>query len=220
MMKKNHPKNHPQITPSVLLSFFSPATNILKRERVFIKKMLNQENFKTTTLRWGINSITRNGFTVIEILLVLALIGVMTVVFYPSVMNTQEKRLLENTARDVLTTLQQAKFQAVRTKANHRVNFMNITGGWVFAIEKENDQNQWKVIPGFIRKRISSKFNVKVNFPDQAVIFSPLGLISNFSFNQNSIIIQSQKLKSYDHPDQRIINVFVGGSIAYVKSQS
>lgn len=162
----------------------------------------------------------KKGFTIIEMLLVITLIGALTYMFYPRVMNTQEKRILENTARDILTTLQQAKFQAVRTKVNHRVTFANKTGVWLFTIEKENTQDEWNPLPGRIRKTISPKFNVNVNLPNQSVIFSPLGLISNFSCDQNSITIQSQKLKSYSHDDQRTINVFAGGSIAYVKSQS
>jgi len=163
---------------------------------------------------------TRKGLSVLEILLVIAIIGALTVLFYPRVMNTQEKRELENTARDVLTTLQHAKFQAVKTKINHRVSFVTSTRGWIFTVEKQDDQSQWNEMQGFMKKTIPSKYVVTVNLPGQAVVFSPLGFIANFSSSQNSITLQSPKLKSYDQPDLRIINVFAGGSVQYTKSQS
>lgn len=163
---------------------------------------------------------TRKGLSVLEILLVIAIIGALTVLFYPRVMNTQEKRELDNAARDVLSTLQKAKFQAVKTKINHRVSFVNNTGSWVFTIEKQDNQSQWNEMQGFMKKTISSKYVVTVSFPGQAVVFSPLGFIANFSSSQNSITLQSPKLKSYDQPDLRIISVFAGGSVQYMKSQS
>ena len=77
------------------------------------------------------------GFTLIESLLVVAIIGVLVLVSYPSIKNSMETRGLENEAREILTTLQQAKFQAVKLKLNHRVNFDNSLGYWVYFIERE-----------------------------------------------------------------------------------
>lgn len=163
---------------------------------------------------------TKRGFTFIEILSVLAIICILIVVFYPSLLNIQEERELENTARDVLTTLQQAKFHAVKTKLNHRVIFVNEKGVWVFFIEKEDNRDEWNQISGFMRKSIPLKFNVYINLPNQNVVFSPLGLIVNFTTGQNHVTLQSPKLRGYNKADQRSINVFVGGSVRYLKSWS
>lgn len=170
---------------------------------------------------------TRRGFTLFEILLAVALIGVMALIFYPNIMNTLETRRLENSAKELLGTMQMAKFQAVRTKLNHRVKFENENAAWFFTIQREDAPAQWSVLHGFIRKAIPSQFNVNVNFPIvnedgesfPVVEFSPLGLVSNFNSLQNSITLQSLKLEINKQPDERVINVFAGGSIQYLKPE-
>lgn len=163
---------------------------------------------------------SKKGFTALEIIIVVGIIGAMALIFYPNIMTSLEKRELENTARDVLSTLQRAKIQAVKTKLNHRIRFVNRASGWFFFIEREDNPTQWNLMHGFVEKIISPKFNVNVNFPNQTVVFSSLGLISNFTSGQNSITIESPKLGSYNQPDQRNIYVFAGGSIQYITSQS
>lgn len=164
-------------------------------------------------------ALSRKGFTLVEIMVAIAIIGIMAIVFTPNIINTLETRRLENSAREILTNLQRAKFQAVKTKLNHRVRFESVSVGWVFSIERLDSSAEWNTIPGFIRKTIPSHLNVNVDFPDQVVEFSPLGLVSNFSSQQNSITLQSTKLQSYGQPDERIISVFAGGSIQYIKPE-
>ena len=49
-----------------------------------------------------------NGFTLIEILVVLAILGVLMLASYPSILNSLETRTLENTARDIRASLHRA----------------------------------------------------------------------------------------------------------------
>jgi prepilin-type N-terminal cleavage/methylation domain-containing protein len=154
----------------------------------------------------------RKGFTLIEILAAVAIIGLMTLIFYPNIINTLETRKIEGSARTVLTTLQRAKFQAVKTKLNHRVRFEAVGDGWVYVIEKEDNPTEWSTMRGFFKKSIPSAFQVNVNFPSETVEFSPLGLVTNYSSTQNSITLQSAKLAGYGKPDQRVITVIAGGS--------
>ncbi len=167
-----------------------------------------------------------NGFTFIEIVVVIGIIGMISLLFYPDVRRSIEVRKLENEARDVLTTMQRAKFQAVKTKLNHRVGFVNNNNQWFFFIEREVTPDNWSLFPGFVRKPISSEFNVVVDFPDstgvpdKAVVFSPLGFVLNYDNNHHSLSLQSLKLDRYDQPDLRIINVYAGGSIQYLESES
>jgi prepilin-type N-terminal cleavage/methylation domain-containing protein len=161
----------------------------------------------------------RKGFTLIEILAAVAIIGLMTLIFYPNIMNTLETRKIEGSARTVLTTLQRAKFQAVKTKLNHRVRFEAVGDGWVYVIEKEDNPTEWSTMRGFLKKSIPSAFQVNVNFPSETVEFSPLGLVSNYSSTQNSITLSSAKLATYGKPDQRVITVIAGGSIQYIVSE-
>lgn len=161
----------------------------------------------------------RRGISIVEVLIVVALIAVLALAFFPNIRNTMETRDFENTARDIQTTIQRARMEAVKTKLNHRVRFAEGTSGWEFLIEKEDSPGNWSLLHGFMKKIISSRFNVTVNFPDQTIVFSPLGFIQNYSSSQNSVTIQSPKLDSGNQPDQRTIYVFAGGSTRYVSSE-
>ena len=168
----------------------------------------------------------QRGYTFIEILVVVGVLGMILAAFYPSIMNTLETRGIENSARDILTTLQRAKFQAVKTKLNHRVGFLNDTGVWVYFIEREDAPGTWSTMPGFIRKEIPEKLIVSLNFPDVAgvpskgVVFSPLGIVLNFDTNLNDVTLQSDKLRKQGQPDLRVVAVFAGGSVHYIKTGS
>jgi len=158
------------------------------------------------------------GFTLVESLMVIAIIGVLVLVSYPNIMNSLEVRGLENEARELLTTLQQAKYQAVKFKLNHRVNFDNSQGYWVYFIEREVSYNTWVEIPGSIRKYIPNKFTVAISLPGQLVVFSPLGFVLNYNTTQHTISIQSAKVLRQGQPSTRNIMVYAGGSIQYTKS--
>lgn len=168
----------------------------------------------------------QKGFTFIEVLVVVGVLGMILAAIYPSIMNTLETRGLENSARDILTTMQNAKFQAVKTKINHRVGFLNDNGKWFYFIEREDTPGTWNPMPGFVRKEIPQKFIISVNFPDivgtpeKGVEFSPLGFVINFDTNQNNISLQSEKLRGYGQADLRVVSAFAGGSIHYIKTGS
>jgi len=179
------------------------------------KSRISQHKHEKATTR-DKSAPARKGFTLVEIMVAVAIIGFMALIFYPNIINTLETRKIEGSAREVLTTLQRAKFQAVRTKLNHRVRFEALGEGWFYVIEREDNPNDWNTIRGFIRKLIPFEFQVAVAFPNDTVEFSPLGLVSNYSSEQNSITLQSLKLESYGKPDQRVIKVLAGGSIQYI----
>ncbi len=166
------------------------------------------------------------GFTFIEVMVVVGILAMILAAIYPSIMNTMEVRRLENSARDILSTMQRTKFEAVKTKINHRVGFLNEGGIWYYFIEREDTPGTWNLLPGFVRKEIPQRFVISVNFPDlvgtpdKGVEFSPLGFVTNFDTNLNSISLQSQKLQGYGQPDLRIVSAFAGGSIHYEKTGS
>jgi prepilin-type N-terminal cleavage/methylation domain-containing protein len=194
-------------------SIFSEAMRRMKNiSRIFQHK---HEKAKTRDK----SASARKGFTLVEILVAVAIIGIMALIFYPNILNTLETRKIEGSAREVLTTLQRAKFQAVKTKLNHRVKFEAVGEGWFYVIEQEDNPTNWNIMRGFLRKSIPLEFQMDVDFPNGIVEFSPLGFVENYSSTQNSITLQSLKLATYNKPDQRVIKVLAGGSIQYIVAE-
>lgn len=150
--------------------------------------------------------------------MVVAIIGILALMAYPNIKNSLEVRGLENEARELLSTLQQAKFQAVKHKLNHRVTFDNSLGYWVYFIEREVSFNNWVEVPGFVRRSIPSKFPVTINLPSQIVVFSPLGFVINYSTTEHDISIQSPNIQRQGQPSTRTVVIYAGGSIQYMKS--
>jgi len=163
-------------------------------------------------------AVSSGGFTFIEMLIVVAIIGAMALAIYPAINNALQTRTFDNAAKDILTTMQRAKLMAVRTKINHRVRFLQRGGVWFYLIEEETASGVWNRVPGFVEKSISPDFATTVNLPAQAVTYSPLGFVSDYAVNQNDVTIQSERLRGQD--DQRIVSIYAGGTIQYARARS
>jgi len=158
------------------------------------------------------------GFTLIEVLVVVGVMGILMLAAYPSVQQTLDKRSLESAARDILTTLQGAKFQSVNKKIQHRVRFINTAGGWSFRVEQEVTAGTWSMLPNYVPKTIPTKFTVTVNLPDlTTVAYSPTGYVSNYNNTQHTISLVYPKLVALGVPGRRLVTIYLGGSIEYTK---
>jgi prepilin-type N-terminal cleavage/methylation domain-containing protein len=166
----------------------------------------------------------RTGFSLLEVLIVIGIMGILMIGAYPSIRNSLETRTLESTGRDIRSGMQMAKFQAVTTKLDHRLRFDNSQGPWTFVIEKEVTSGSWVRMPRFLPKTISAKLTVTVTLPDvpaaKTVVFDSVGMVSNFDTTKNTITLQSLKLKNLRQPDLRTIVFYSGGSVRYIKSST
>jgi len=165
------------------------------------------------------------GFTLIEVLIVVGIMGILLAVGYPSILNTMAVRNFENSTRQVQSYLQQAKLRAVDTKIVHRVRFYRADAGyWVYEMERLQVDGTWARVEGPPRKTISPRYNVTITLPtsgsDHIAIFTPVGSVANFAVDQNAIILQSPKLLARGQWDERVISLFMGGSIQYAKRKS
>jgi prepilin-type N-terminal cleavage/methylation domain-containing protein len=177
------------------------------------------------------------GFTMIEALVVVAIIGIFLVVSIPSILNVMAVRNLENKTREVQTFLQLTKQRSVSTKIVHRVRFYQPEGTyWAYDMERLEADGTWtKALPS-PPKTIPTSFNVTITFPavgaDHVASFSALGTypaeaifsasgnFPNFDPTRNSITIQSQKLEPTTQDDERVLSIFMGGSIHYASRRS
>jgi len=168
-----------------------------------------------------INRRAEHGFTLIEVLVVVAIMGMSMILMFPSIMNSLETRDLENSTRDIQTTLQQARYRAVNEKIDHRIRFSQDHGLWQIRLESLDAAGTWTAVPGFFVKTISRRFVVTLNLPaSQTVVFSPVGIVEGYDSTHNSLTLQSVRLKAKRQPDLRVLTVFGGGTIRYVRAAS
>ena len=165
------------------------------------------------------------GFTLIEVLIVVGIMGIFMVVSYPSILNTMATRNLENTTRQVQTYLQLAKLQAVSTRIVHRVRFTRVDASyWAYEMERLEPDGTWTRALGTPRKTISGRLDVTLTIPssgsDHVVVFSPVGTVANFGVGQNAITLRNPSLDRPGQMDERVISLFMGGSIHYAKRKS
>ena len=161
------------------------------------------------------------GFTLIEMVVVLAIIGILMLTSYPSVLNTLEIRALENSARDILTSCQLAKFLSASTKLPHRLAFSNSGGRWHYSIAEQSPAGTWTTVTKYGEKEIPSKFVATIDLPGALTVdYSTMGYISNFDSLHRTITLGSNKLRLQFAPDLRILVLYAGGSIQFEKSQT
>jgi len=177
------------------------------------------------------------GFTLIEVLVVIGIMGIFMIVSYPSIMNTMAVRNLDNKAREIQTFLQMTRLRAIESKINHRVRFYQPEATfWAYELQRYEADGTWVTVANAPRKSIPVQFNVVITFPivgsDRVASFSPLGMFPAetimtpaatfpaYSPTQNSITLQSPKLDRPDQQDERVLRIFMGGSIQYAKGKS
>ncbi len=160
----------------------------------------------------------RAGFTLIEMIISIAIIGILTAGSYSSILNTIEVRGLDNAARDIVSSLQQAKWLAVAEKLNHRVRFVNTSGVWTYLIEVENPAGTWTAEPKTTTKSVPTKFTLGMNFPaGYTMVFLPIGFVSGYVSTQNSVTLTSAKLAGLSQPSCWTIRVYASGSFQLAK---
>jgi prepilin-type N-terminal cleavage/methylation domain-containing protein len=153
------------------------------------------------------------GFTLFEMIISVAVIGIMALAFYPNLLNPTDVRSLDSGAREILSALQLAKWQAAAGKLNHRVRFYSLSDRWWYAIEFESQTGTWTAKPGQPAKSVATKFALTLNLPANAsVIFTPTGFVYGFDTALNTVALASAKLTGLGQPGRRLIRVFASGS--------
>jgi prepilin-type N-terminal cleavage/methylation domain-containing protein len=156
----------------------------------------------------------RRGFTLFEMIISIAIIGVLAAAFAPSILNPTDVRTIEAEARTIMSAFQSAKWQAASAKVNHRVRFFAQDGRWWHVIEIETSSGTWAGKPGQPARSLASKFALTLTLPsDSSVIFGPTGFVSGYDSARSTVALSSAKLTSLGQPGRREIRIFASGSL-------
>ncbi|MCU4352078.1 GspH/FimT family pseudopilin [Acinetobacter ursingii] len=120
------------------------------------------------------------GFTLIELMVTVAVLAVIATMAAPSMSNLIEKRRYEKNARELLMTLSQAKSQAVMNRGNVNANLSSNNASSPTILN-------WAVVNNYTILSISP------SVPSSTFIFDQNGLVSNIAVD-TSITLCNSKL--------------------------
>ncbi|MBI1390846.1 MAG: prepilin-type N-terminal cleavage/methylation domain-containing protein [bacterium] len=80
---------------------------------------------------------SRNGFTLMEMMMVIVIIGIMTGMMIPSFRNVLDGQALKNTAQGVANLVRYARSESIQQSAETKLVFDSETGQVVFSIESD-----------------------------------------------------------------------------------
>ena len=131
-----------------------------------------------------------NGFTLIEIIVVISIISIITGIFFGGLKTLQPSMHLSSTVRDLATDLHYIQQQAVSEQFNYGISFFTDT----------NEYQILKYITSTTTQEISTKplaeginFQEIKDFTDNTVIFNPYGSVKEAG--SVSLINSKQEIK-------------------------
>jgi general secretion pathway protein H len=119
------------------------------------------------------------GVTLIEIAVILAIVGIMALVMAPAIGEWVDNFRIRQSARDISSTLQEAKMKTISTRTQHTVNFYEAN-------------NTYQLLPGGSVTQVSRGVNI-VSGSTASVTFSPDGTSSN-----GTITLDNEEGKTYN----------------------
>lgn len=162
------------------------------------------------------SEIDSNGFTAIELMVVIAMIGILTSVCYPTMKSWRESNKINSSAMDIKSILEMAKSQAIKNQKPVAVSFSAGTGSAgayrAFTNIGKTDVETFDEGAGDeLYKDGSVKKDVTLFDADfegdeaNTVVFSPLGLATSYK--------GSLKLRNKKGDIFKMIEVTSGGTI-------
>jgi len=121
----------------------------------------------------------RQGITVIELMIVLAIIAIMGILMAPAIGEWAENYRIRQGARDIVSTLQLARMRAISTCREYKVVF-DVTNE-TCQLQQGNlptNSTSWEDEGGAVSMSRGVNIN-STNFPSDTVQFNPNGSSSN-----------------------------------------
>jgi prepilin-type N-terminal cleavage/methylation domain-containing protein len=151
------------------------------------------------------------GFSLIEMLVVCALLGIMAAVATPSFITYQQNSNLKEAARDLASDINYWRQRAVAEQVRYRIIFNQATNSYTIQIESPANTGNYINLPANATKTpnsISSSIIISnVNLPNQWITFQPRGTLdaSGSVTLQHNIRLSTANINTYF--TGRVVNV-------------
>ena len=116
----------------------------------------------------------KNGFTIIELVIVIAIIGITTAIGIPNLLSWLHKYRLQSAARDLYANVQRAKTGAILNNASWAIVF-NADAGSYEVCSGKGDDNSWRGNDNnVVKKVVLSDYGNGITF-GQGSAATPIG---------------------------------------------
>jgi type IV fimbrial biogenesis protein FimU len=160
----------------------------------------------------------RPGFTMVEIMACVLILGITLTGAVPAYFNSQRIRLLDVTSGQIRMALQTAQWQAAANKISYRLRFTTSGGIWSYRLEREAASGTWVLVPKSGPFMIPSAITATVSLPSTLdIVFLSTGLVANYDSTKNTIVLDSARLQKLGQTSRRTLRILAGGSVQFVK---